>query len=132
MVKQGVPRKIRVLTTRYLHLLNERKMSEAEKVLEKIKEGLKPAPWHRGYYNALEGMAVALKSKDSRYLYISRIDPKDKKRLDKLQREFSQQSRSFLQDDFDKGYFTAWLEYIRVLKLQENNTKSLNEYLTIQ
>ena len=129
MVKRRVPKKVRTLTTRYIELLNERKMSEADKVREKIREGLKSKPWDRGYYNALEGIAIALKSKDSHYLYINRIDPKDKKRMNQLQKEFSMQSRSPLQGDFDKGYFTAWLEYIRILKIQEESTGTLTDYL---
>lgn len=132
MVKQDVSRKIKVLTARYVQLLNERRVTEAEKVLEQIKEELKPTPWNRGYYNALEGMALALKSKDDHYLYINRIDPKDKKGVDKLQREFSRQSRSPLQDDFDKGYFAAWLEYIHVLSQQGSSPKPLNDYISTQ
>jgi len=129
MVKRRVPKKVRTLTTRYIGLLNERKMSEADKVMEKIREGLKSIPWHRGYYNALEGIATALKSKDNKYLYINRIDPKDKKGMNQLQKEFSMQSRSPLQGDFDKGYFTAWLEYIRILKSQKDGTGPLSDYL---
>ena len=129
MVKRRVPKKVRTLTTRYIKLLNERKMTEADKVMEKIREGLKSIPWHRGYYNALEGIATALKSKDNQYLYINRIDPKDKKGMNQLQKEFSMQSRSPLQGDFDKGYFTAWLEYIRILKSREDGTGTLTDYL---
>jgi hypothetical protein len=129
MSKRRVPKKIRTLTTRYIELLNERKMTEADKVREKIREGLKSIPWHKGYYNALEGIATALKSKSNQYLYINRIDPRDKKRMRQLQKEFSTQSRSPLQGDFDKGYFTAWLEYLRILKLQEESTGTLTDYL---
>ena len=129
MVKRRVPKKVRTLTTRYIEFLNERKMSEADKVREKIREGLKSTPGDRGYYNALEGIATALKSKDSQYLYINRIDPKDKKRLNQLQKEFSMQSQSPLQGDFDKGYFTAWLEYLRILKIREETAGTLTDYL---
>ena len=130
MVNQRVPKKVRTLTTRFIGLLNERKMTEADKVMEKIREGLKSIPWHRGYYNALEGMATALRSKDSQYLYIHRIDHNDKKGMNRLQKEFSKQSRSLLQGDFDKGYFTAWLEYIRILKLREDDVGPLTDYLS--
>jgi hypothetical protein len=129
MVKRRVPKKVRTLTTRYIGLLNERKMTEADKVMEKIREGLKSIPWHRGYYNALEGIATALKSKDNQYLYINRIDSKDKKGMNQLKKEFSKQSRSPLQGDFDKGYFTAWLEYIRILNLREDDAGTLTDYL---
>jgi hypothetical protein len=105
-------------------------MTEADKIKEKIREGLKSIPWHRGYYNALDGIAAALRSKDNQYLYINRIDPKNKKKINQVQKEFSKQSRSHLQGDFDKGYFTAWLEYIRILKLRENDAGPLTDYLS--
>lgn len=132
MTTQDMLKKTKVLTARYIQLLNERRVTEAEKLLENIKEELKPTSWGRGYYNALEGMALALKSKDDRYLYINRVDPKDKKEMDKLQREFSKQSRSPLQDDFDKGYYTAWLEYLHATSQQESSVKSLNDYVSNQ
>lgn len=130
MVTRRVPKKVRTLTIRYFGLLNERKMTEADKIKEKIREGLKSIPWHRGYYNALDGIAAALRSKDNQYLYINRIDPKNKKKINQVQKEFSKQSRNHLQGDFDKGYFTAWLEYIRILKLRENDAGPLTDYLS--
>ena len=130
MAKQRVPKKVRTLTTRFIGLLNERKMTEADKVKEKIREELKSIPWHRGYYNALEGIATALRSKDNQYLYIHRIDHNDKKGINRLQKEFSKQSKSPLQGDFDKGYFTAWLEYIRIQKLRKDDAGPLTDYLS--
>jgi len=130
MVKRRVPKKVRTLTIRYFGLLNKRKMTEADKIKEQIREGLRSIPWHRGYYNALDGIDAALMSKDNQYLYINRIDPKNKKKINQVQKEFSKQSRSHLQGDFDKGYFTAWLEYIRILKLRENDAGPLTDYLS--
>jgi hypothetical protein len=130
MVRRGVPRKIKALTTRYIWLLNDRRMTDAEKVLETIKRELKPNPLFRGYYNALEGMAMGLKSKDTRYLYINRMDLKDKKTLKNLQREFTKQSRNPRQDDFDRGFFMAWCEYIQALQSQEPSTETLTNYLS--
>ena len=77
-------------------------------------------------------MATGLKSKDTRYLYINRMRPKNKNALRKLQREFTMQSRSPHQDDFDRGFFMAWLEYIQVLKSQEAGTETLTNYLSDQ
>lgn len=105
-------------------------MTDAEKVLETIRRGLKPNPMYRGYYNALEGMATGLKSKDTRYLYINRLNLKDKTTLKRLQREFAKQSRSSRQDDFDRGFFMAWLEYIQALQSQEPSPETLTSYLS--
>ena len=128
MAQQSVPKKVKALTTRYVRLLNERKMTDADKILETIRDRLTTAPWHQGYYNALEGIATALKSKDNQFLYINRLNPKEKTRMTQLQKEFSMHSRSPLLGDFDRGYFTAWLEYLRVMKAPDSAEK-LTEYL---
>ena len=128
MAQRSVSKKVKALTTRYIRLLNERKMTDADKALEAIREGLTSAPWHQGYYNALEGIATALKSRDNQFLYINRLDPTDKTRMTHLQKEFTAHSRSPLLGDFDKGYFTAWLEYLRVLKTPDSK-ETLTEYL---
>lgn len=116
MVKRGMSKRLKVLTKRYMKLLIDRKITVAEKVLEKIREESSQTQWHRGFYNALEGMVIGLKSRDSRYVYINRIDPKDIQGMKRLKREFSKQLRSSLQGDFDKGFFTAWLEYVKALE----------------
>ncbi len=128
MVRKKVSKKVKALTTRYIRLLNERKMTDADKTLEAIRESLTSTPWHRGYDNALGGIATALKSKDNQFLYINRLDPTDKTRMTHLQKEFTAYSRSRLLGDFDKGYFTAWLEYLRVLKTPDRK-ETLTEYL---
>jgi hypothetical protein len=79
----------------------------------------------------LEGICISLRSKDDRYVYVSRINPEDKKGLNKIQKEFSIQSRNPLQAEFDKGYYTAWFEYIRIVKLRDA-LKPLDGYIANQ
>lgn len=124
-----IPRKIVPLVNRYLQFLTQRNFAEAERELEVIKQEMKSTQWHKGYCNALEGMLISLKSSDNRYLYISRINPNDNKKIDELQKLFSRLSRNSLQGDFDKGFFNAWIEYLRVLKSGRPEVKALNEYL---
>ena len=130
--KQVVP-----IITRYLRLLVQRNFTEAERELEKIKQGIKPTQWGRGYFNALEGMIISLKSSDSIYLYINKVSINNGTEIDDLQKRFSRLSKDSLQGEFDKGYFTAWVEYLEVFKsnkIEKKPTKieskSLNNYIS--
>lgn len=118
------------IITRYLQLLIQRNFTEAERELERIKQGIKPTQWCKGYYNAFEGMLIALKSSDSNYLYINRVAINDGAKTDELQKRFIRLSKDSLQGDFDKGYFTAWVEYLQALKLKNTEVKSLNGYIS--
>ena len=127
MVKKAVPRKIKALIQRFMVLLNERRMSEAEKILLQIKERLKSTPWDQGFYNALEGIFAAFRAKDNPYFYATQIDPSDTKKLRQLRKEFLEESTNPLQNEFDQGFFSAWAEYVKDLKRLKK--QSLKEYI---
>ena len=131
MTKKRLSKKIRFLTTRYVNLITDRRITDAERVLENIKVELNPTQWAKGYYNALEGIFITLKSKDDRYLFISRINTENKKRLNKIQKDFTIESKNPLQDEFDQGYYAAWVEYIQIVKLRDA-LNPLNGYLPNQ
>ena len=127
MVKKAIPRKVRSLLQQYMQLLNQRRMSEAEKVLQQIKERLKTSPWDRGFFNALEGIFAAFRAKDNPYFYATQIDPSDTKKLRQLRKEFLEESTNPLQNEFDQGFFSAWAEYVK--DLQRLKRQSLDEHL---
>ena len=60
-------------------------------------------------------MLLTAKSSDDKYLYFTKIE-KTPKALKTLRREFSQQTKNTLHDDFDRGYFQALEAYVRVLE----------------
>ena len=127
MVKKAIPRKVKSLLQQYMLLLNERRMSEAEKVLQQIKERLKTNSWDRGFLNALEGIFAAFRAKDNPYFYATQIDPSDTKKLRQLRKEFLEESTNPLQNEFDQGFFSAWSEYVK--GLQRLKRQSLEEYI---
>ena len=104
-----------LLTARFFQLLTQRSIAEAERVLERIKEKAgKLDDWTMGYMAALEGALIALKSNDDRYAFILRTDV-DNKSLYRLKNEFVRHERSETHSDYDRGFFSAWAEYMRVL-----------------
>ena len=60
-------------------------------------------------------MLLTAKSSDDKYLYFSKIE-KTPKNLKALRREFGQQVKNPLHGDFDRGYFQALEDYVKVLE----------------
>ena len=105
-----MPKKIQPLVGVYFELLAQRKLSAAGKALNDVRQGVHSNQWLRGYVNALEGMLTASESKDDRYVLINKVDPM---KAGRLFRDFLHYSRDELQADFDRGFFSAWADYLR-------------------
>jgi hypothetical protein len=115
MVKQLSKKEV-FLVNRVLKLFIERKLKDAEKTLEKLELTMAEKEWSKGYFNALQGITLALKSKDSRYLYLTQIPMDDSKKIDDIRKKFLKQTQNSLHKDFDKGFFSAWSDYLKLLK----------------
>jgi hypothetical protein len=115
MVKK-LSRKELILVNRVFKLLIDRKLTEVGNVLEKLELTMVEKEWSKGYFNALQGMSLALKSKDSRYIYLNQITTDDSKKIDDMRKYFVKQAQNALHKDFDKGFFSAWFAYLKLLK----------------
>ncbi len=104
------------LVTRYFQLVSSRQFTEAERELERIKEKMQKSEWNRGYFRALYGMFLSQKNKDADgYSFFTKLDLSDKAALHAFRREFLDHTRNGLHGDFDRGYFSAWADCMRVL-----------------
>jgi len=119
-IERTLVRNLSLRANRFFQLLAQGKLTAADKVLENIKNEMKTTEWQRGYINSLEGMLLALRSKD-RDVFIKKITPESIARLNK---KFYQQSKDTLQADFDRGFFTAWNEYMQLLKNQPGSKEN--------
>jgi len=97
----------------FFKFLVNNKRTAAERALIKIRQKVQSSPWHRGYINALEGMVAALDTKKNQSLFLHQIKAKNNKGPSKI---FLQHSRNELLDDFDRGYFSAWADYMYTLR----------------
>ncbi len=110
------------LVTRYFQLVVNRQFTEAERELERLKQKMQKTEWNRGYFRALYGMYLSRKSNDD-YSLFSKLDFSDKVTLHAYRREFLQHMTNGLHADFDKGYFSAWSECMRILaRIETPNT----------
>jgi len=111
------------LVVRFFQLLQSRQFSEAERILERVKERVPKTEWNKGYYMALRGMMSALKSKRDTYVWLPKLDLNDEKALRDHRREFMAQSKNRLHADYDRGFFSAWADFMRVLIKTKGESK---------
>ena len=116
------------LVTRYFQLIVNRQFTEAERELERLKQKMQKTEYNRGYFRALYGMLLSRKSSNDNYSLFSKLDFTDKVTLHAYRREFLEHTNNGLHGDFDKGYFSAWSECMRILaRLEVLNTIGSSE-----
>jgi hypothetical protein len=103
------------LVTRFFQLLVNRQFTEAERELERLKQKMQKTEWNRGYFRALYGMFLSRKANGDSYAFLSKLDLDDKAALRGYRREFLDHVRNRLHGDFDRGFFSAWVDCMRVL-----------------
>lgn len=92
------------------------RLKESEKNFDKIiVEEKIDSEKKRGYMKALEGLLLTLKSSDDKYLFFVRKSL-DENNLEKLMEEFNDHVNDLLQSEYDRGYFSALLDYIKTVK----------------
>ena len=117
------------LVTRYFQLLVTRQFTEAERELERVKQKMQRTEWNRGYFRALYGMYLSRKSNGDGYALFSKLDLSDKESLHAYRREFLDHMRNGLHGDFDRGFFSAWADCMRILTRMEISSSQNNNPL---
>jgi hypothetical protein len=107
------------LVTRYFQLVAQRQFTEAERELERVKQKMQKTEWNRGYFRALFGMLLSRRTANDSYSFFAKIDLTDKLALNNYRREFLDHTRNGLHGDFDRGFFSAWADCMRVLSRLE-------------
>jgi len=117
------------LVTRYFQLLVNRQFTEAERELERLKQKMQKTEWNRGYFRALFGMLLTRRSNNNdAYAFFSKLDLGDKAALHGYRRAFLDHTRNGLLGDFDRGFFSAWADCMRVLsRINVANVPNAND-----
>jgi len=103
------------LVTRFFQLIVNRQFTEAERELERLKQKMHKTEWNRGYFRALYGIYLSRKTNGDAYAFFPKLDLTDKAALHGYKREFLDHVGSELHGDFDRGFFSAWADCMRVL-----------------
>ncbi len=108
------------LVARYFQLVVSRQFTEAERELERVKQKMQKTEWNRGYFRALYGIYLSCKNASTdEYAFFSKIDLSDKVALNAYRKEFLGHMGNGLHGDFDRGYFSAWADCMRILTRME-------------
>lgn len=110
------------IVSRFFHLLVKRQFAEAERELEKIREKMHKTEWNKGYYRALYGMLRVRKSNNmDSYAFLAKLNLEDKEALKAYRKEFLNHVKNRLHGDYDRGFFSAWADFMRIaLNITEN------------
>ena len=111
---------------KYLRLVVERKIADAEKEIEDLRSKFSNTEWNRGYVKALEGLLMTRKANSDNYLFFAKKEF-DKKSLKALAKEFASDAESPLYGDYDRGFFSGLVQLTKVMEEEEiyslaNNT----------
>ena len=104
-----------IFVTRFFQLVTKRQFAEAERILERLKLKTQKTEWNRGYLRALRGMLLVQRASNDRYAFLPTIDLNNRDQLQSNRREFLSHSKSRLHGDYDRGFFSAWADYMHVL-----------------
>ena len=105
------------LITRLFQLISERKFAEAERVLERVTLKMKKTgnnDFKRGYLQALKGIILVHRT-DDRYAFFSNLKLDDVGSLKKHRKYFLEFTQFRFHTDYDRGYFSAFADYMRVI-----------------
>ena len=117
-----------VLITRLFQLVSERRFAEAERTLERITgkmEKVGKKEFNRGYLKALDGIILTSRSGSETYEFFGNLDLNDVGALRRHHRDFLSSAKSRFHADYDRGYFSALADYMRVvLKTARSNPRA--------
>lgn len=113
---------------KYLRLIVERRITDAQKELEDLKPKIGNTEWNRGCVRALEGLLLTRKANNDNYLFFAKRDF-DKKSLKAFMKEFTENAASPLYGDYDRGYFSGLARLLKVMEQADvyslsNNTRN--------
>ena len=105
----------KVYAVRFFQLISTRQFAEAERILERLRQKIQVSERNRGYFQALYGMLLAQKSNNDRYAFLSSADVSNKKMIKAYRQEFQSHVDSRLHGDYDRGFFEAWVDFMKIL-----------------
>jgi hypothetical protein len=98
----------------YFQSIVEKKLSDAEKKLDEIRQTCGKSEQEAGYLRALEGLLLTFRTGNDGYLYLTNTEL-TAKNVELMKREFREQAANSLHAGYDKGYFTALTDFVKAV-----------------
>jgi hypothetical protein len=104
----------------FLRALLKRDFSRAKAHLEKLQKMAGSDEWGRGYGKAINGFMAAIKDNDPDALIVQLITEHDREKAEELLEHFQTVILEHeFRDDYEKGYYTAWVEFLKAYLSQK-------------
>ncbi|ASJ05391.1 hypothetical protein [Thermococcus barossii] len=103
----------------FLRALLRRDFTKAKAHLEKLQKMAGSDEWGRGYGKAINGFMSALKDNDTDALIVQLINEHDREKAEGLLRHFQSILEHEFRDEYEKGYYTAWVEFLKAYLSQK-------------
>jgi len=103
----------------FVRALLRRDFSKAKSHLEKLQKMAGSDEWGRGYGKAVNGFMSALKDNDGDALIVQLLKEHDREKAQKLLEHFEGILEHEFRDEYEKGYYTAWTEFLRAYLAQK-------------
>jgi len=97
----------------FLRALLKRDFARARAHVEKLQKMAGTDEWGLGYGRAINGFMNAIKDNDPDSLVFQLVSAGDRKKAEELEERFSSILKHDFRDDYEKGYYTAWVEFLR-------------------
>ncbi|NJE11282.1 hypothetical protein [Thermococcus sp. MAR1] len=103
----------------FLRALLRRDFTKAKAHLEKLQKMAGSDEWGRGYGKAINGFISALKDNDGDALIVQLLNEHDREKAEKLLNHFKSILEHEFRDEYEKGYYTAWVEFLNAYLAQK-------------
>ncbi len=119
---------------KYLQHVGQRAWTDAEKELDTIKQKSDSTQWSRGYVKALEGLMLAYRNDDDKYIYLPKtLTNKSGPENEALRKEFAEFAVNEIHGEYDRGFFKALEDYLsQVATLRPAQESAEQEKITTE
>jgi hypothetical protein len=104
----------------FVRAVMRRDLNKAKSHMEKLIKIAGRDEWGRGYARAVEGIMNAIKDNDPDSLIVQLLTANNRERAKELLRLYSEMAAQEFRDEYEKGYYTAWVELLRAYLNQKS------------
>ncbi|NJF24931.1 hypothetical protein [Thermococcus sp. Bubb.Bath] len=104
----------------FLRALLRRDFSKAKGHLEKLQKMAGSDEWGRGYTRAINGFLSTLQDNDPDSFLFQVVSNNDRERAEEFLKRFEEIISQEFRDEYEKGYYTAWVELLRAYLNQKS------------
>lgn len=112
------------IASKYFRTIAERQIKDGEVEFDRVSLSLDDSEWNKGYLKALEGLLITFRTNNSKNLYLQRKELEDQKMRKKFKEELKKHSNNELHADYDRGFFSALMDYFTVTEKGKSSRRS--------